>query len=101
MVFNSGTGKHMGVRSGTRARQCPLRTAILAPRWLKTIEFGQMFLISMKESVTSGTQPNEVVHFETITGRALPVVQLQWAHKKVRFIGRLKYSSFGQTRVFT
>jgi len=73
----------------------------LAARWLKTIEFDQTFLISLKESVTSGTHPHEVVQFETIAVGPSPVVQLQRARKKVGFTGRLKYSSFGQTRVFT
>src|SRR5712692_2801795 len=44
----------------------------LAARWLKTIEFDQTFLISLKESVTSGTHPNEVVQFETIAAGPFP-----------------------------
>ncbi len=44
----------------------------LAARWLKTIEFDQTFLISLKESVTSGTHPNEVVQFETIAVGPFP-----------------------------
>src|SRR5260370_23388481 len=100
VVFDSGTGKHM--ESVREQGHAGAHFALpLAARWLKTIEFDQTFLISLKESVTSGTHPHEVVQFETIAVGPSPVVQLQRARKKVGFTGRLKYSSFGQTRVFT
>src|SRR5712691_10947020 len=94
-------GKAHGSPFGNRGTQVPTWNWFLSPRWLKTIEFGRMFLISLKENVTSGTHPHEVVQFETIAVGPFPVVQLQRARKKVGFTGRLKYSSFGQTRVFT
>src|SRR5260370_4420032 len=71
VVFDSGTGKHMeSVREqGPAGAHFAL---LLAARWLKTIEFDQTFLISLKESVTSGTHPNEVVQFETIAAGPFP-----------------------------
>ncbi len=70
--FRLRHGKVHGSPFGNRGTQVPTWNWFLAARWLKTIEFGRMFLISLKENVTSGTHPHEVVQFETIAVGPFP-----------------------------